>query len=319
MTELLPRHGALPARRSVHVLISGLVIGLLAALLASAPAAASAERRDPANDYPHLPAACVPPGKIIQQKPLICYHTDFDKTRPTMMLWGDSHAWQHLPALRPVAERSNVNLISVVLGGCPPVKGRISEPPGGYKSLCEESNAKAMRVVSRFADGGRPFKVMLGSNWAGYRRVFNELARGQLRADYPEHVLEKVRLAHKSTRPLFDWLAKKQVDVEVIAQVATVPIVHTPECAGGTQPYVCSLKRKVALPNENATRKWLQGLMVPLVGTPGYVDVNNAFCSPSVCRGRIRGIYTFYDLLHLSATRSRTNQKFFMDSFRFLP
>lgn len=316
MADLLPRHGAL-ARRRVHVLISGLVLGLLAALLALAPTA-NAGVRDPADDYPHLPAACVPPGAIIQQRPLICYHTSFVQTRPTMMLWGDSHAWQHLPALRPIAERSRVNLISVVLGGCPPVKVALTPPPDGYASLCEEANAKAMRVVTRFKSAGRPFKVILGSNWAGYRRVYNEIARGEPRTSYPAHVLEKVQLAHSGTRPLFDWLAKKKVAVEVIAQVATVPLVNTPPCAGGTEPYVCPLKRKVALPNENATRSWLQGLMTPLAGTPGYVDVNSAFCSASVCRGRRDGIYTFYDRLHLSATRSRTNQRFFMDSFRFL-
>lgn len=319
MAELLPRHGAVRAastRRRAHVLTTAVALALLASLLAFAPSA-SAARPDPTEDYPRLPSKCIQPGKIIPQKGLICELTPFVKTRPTMLLWGDSHAWQHIPALQPLAERTNINLVSVVLGGCPPVKVPLSTPPGGYESSCEESNAKAMRVVSRLDKAGRPFKVMVGSNWTGYRRIYREMVRGQLRAPYPAHYLEKAQLAHSGTPPLFDWLAKKRIAVDVIAQAVTVPFVDTPPCERGSEPFVCSLERKIALPNENDTRKWLQRLMGPLAGTPGYVDVNSSVCSATRCRGLIDGIYTFYDLHHISATRSRMNQRFFMDSFRF--
>ena len=51
--------------------------------------------------------------------------------------------------------------------------------------------------------------------------------------------------------------------------------------------------------------------MEPLVGKGRYITTNGPVCSVKLCHGMVDGIYTFFDDLHLSATRSRTLARYF--------
>ena len=102
-----------------RLLLLSLVCALVASVLQAAPTAASAP--DPLTDKPKLPASCIrePGGMTYKAGP--CYLTKFRKHRPTVVLWGDSHSWQQLPALRPLARLHDVNLVMFMLGGCAPI------------------------------------------------------------------------------------------------------------------------------------------------------------------------------------------------------
>jgi hypothetical protein len=302
---VLRRHATARRRRAAAVVAGLLVAAVLQTALQPASAVAGpAQTTDPSMDYFVMPRVCEQPGTVVRQRARGCRLTRFVKTRPTVVVWGDSHARQQLPALLPVARRHRVNLVAFTMGGCPPVRWRIEERYADYPGPCHESNALALRYAKKMARGPRPFLVILGSNWAGFRDYYRRLYVD--RTDPPEHdtpfVRAMVRLSHRKTPKLFPALARAGVRTVAVSQTATVP-EDAPSCADGAEPYVCDLSRQVAILHEARTRRWLKDRIEGLPGRRDLVDVNGAFCTASTCKGRKRGIYTFSDDMHLSATR----------------
>lgn len=314
MSNLL---GDPPARQPLRLLLLALALALVATLAGPVPLAQA--RVDPGNDHPRLPPRCEGDLHIIPTKPGPCFVTEFNKSRPTVVLWGDSHAWQYVPAVQAAARARKANLVGFFMGGCPPVKVPLQAPPGGYASICEKHNAMAMKFVKRLQQGPQDVRVLLGSSWAGYRRAHREIQAGAGEAyyGYTDWVKQMVRLFMRGAAPLFPALGKVGVDVDVIGQTATVPRTPPP-CATGEDPYTCDLLRNGALYDEHKTRVWLRRQMQGLAGRPRLIEVNNAFCDPTWCHGKVGDVYTFYDDLHLSATNVRTLRPYFRRTFRAL-
>lgn len=317
MPPLGDRSAAARPRQAVRLLLLALTLALLATL--TAPASLAQARVDPSTDYPRLPPRCEGDLHKIPTKPGVCFVTEFRKTRPTVVIWGDSHAWQYVPALQAAAKARRANLVGFFMGGCPPVKVPLQAPPGGYPSICEKHNAMAMKFVKKLEAGPQDVRVVLGSSWAGYRRADREIKAGAGEAyyGYNDWVKQMVALFMRGAAPLFPALGKVGVDVDVIGQTATVPRSPAP-CATGEDPYTCDLPRRGAIYDEYKTRKWLRGLMKELAGRPRLIEVNDAFCDDTVCHGMVDGVYTFYDDLHLSATKVRQLRPYFRDTFRAL-
>ena len=98
--------GAPSLRLALLAAVAALFTSLLAlpgtASAALPVAAASVAAPDPSDDHFWLPKRCIgQPGDYVPDKPGPCFLTKFKKNRPTVVLWGDSHAWQHLPAVDP--------------------------------------------------------------------------------------------------------------------------------------------------------------------------------------------------------------------------
>jgi hypothetical protein len=302
---VLRRHATARRRHAATVVAGLLVAAALHTVLQPVSAVAGpADTTDPGMDYFVMPRVCEQPGTVFRQHPHGCRLTRFVRTRPTVVLWGDSHARQQLPALVPMARKHKVNLVAFTMGGCPPAHWRIEKPRADYPGRCHESNALALRYAKKMARGPRPFLVVLGSNWAGFRDYYRRLYVDT--TDPPEHdtpfVRAMVRLSHRKTPRLFPALARAGVRTVAVSQAATVP-EHAPSCAAGEEPYVCDLHRRSAILHEGRTRRWLKHRMEGLPGRRDLVDVNGAFCTARACKGRKRGIYTFSDDMHLSATR----------------
>ncbi|MDO9497709.1 MAG: SGNH hydrolase domain-containing protein [Nocardioides sp.] len=312
-----PLLGDPSVRQPVRLLLLALALAMLATLTAPQPIAQA--RIDPSKDHPRLPPRCEGDLHIIPTTPGACFVTEFRKNRPTVVLWGDSHAWQYVPAVQAAARARKANLVGFFMGGCPPVKVALKEPTDGYKSICEKHNAMAMKFVKRLEKGPQDVRVLLGASWAGYRRADREIRGGAGEAyyGYTAWVKQMVRLFMRGAAPLFPALGKVGVDVDVIGQTATVPR-RPAACPTGEEPYTCAIPRKQAIYDEAKTRTWLRGLMKKLAGRPRLIEVNNAFCGPTRCHGMVDGIYTFYDDLHLSATNVRTLRPFFRQTFRAL-
>lgn len=305
-----------------------LVVGLLSAALAlvvlphgsvaAAPAAATAAAPDPGDDYFRMPKGCPQPGKVIPQRPTGCRLTAFHKNRPTVMVWGDSHAWQHLPALLPLAKAYRVNLTAFTLGGCPPVqwpyKGTAQKhylDSRGRLRNCHYSNALALHYAKSLTRRSQPLLVVLGSHWAGFRshyqRIFVEGQTPQCDEAKP-FVMEMSKLAHTRTDRLFNNLRRNSIRTVATSQAATVPPLRGANCEEREDPYTGRVKRKASIVDEGRTRTWLLNRMRGIPGSPDLVDINGAVCGPKWCRGMKNGIYTWYDDLHFSATRMRTLQ-----------
>jgi len=276
---------------TLAVVLSGLML---------AGATAAVEKAGPRNDYPRMPRSCVDPKDLIPQEPGMCKLTPYREARPTMVLWGDSHAWQMIPALKGAIKGRNVNLVAFLMGGCPPMDPHLTTPKQRKNaSSCDKSNDLALRYVLRRKQKDLKTKVIAGGAWDRYLTP--------LREDTPPEESYAALIAQElatDTPRLFRRLGLARISTDVTGQSLEVP--DGAVCPEGRHPFVCSLPRSEALHEEAANMRWVKKAMKPLVGKGRYLTTNGAVCTAQVCYGKVDDIFTFFDDLHLSATRSRT-------------
>lgn len=253
----------------------------------------------PELDYPRLPKECASREEKIPQEPGACFLNDFVEKRPTVVLWGDSHAWQHIPVLRLAIGEQKVNLVAFVMGSCPPMD---LDLPAGEGTKCEQNATEALDYIMRLDGEGRPLKVVLGAYWRFYLDVLDKPG------DFREYDLLQAELFAEHTPRALRALGRAGIDTDVIAQTVSVP-----EPAPCAAPYACKIPRADALRQEAATDAWVRDAMRPLGGDARYLDPNGDVCDETWCYGRRDGIYTFFDQQHLTATRSRTLLPVFTD------
>lgn len=258
-----------------------------------------------------MPKECFAPGQEIRT-PGPCYLNKYKGKRPTLILWGDSHAWQFIPAVRQAVMGKNVNLISFASGSCPPAV--VPKPPKGerYPGKCELNDALALKFIKKQRNENKRFKVILASNWGGFRQGYRKMVMDEVMptSGYTDFVKQMIRLSHEGTPKLFTKLGKMGVDTDVIAQSAVVP-ERVPVCEAGQDPYLCDIPRWRAIPEERDTQNFLRQQMRKLKNNPRYIDASPSYCDADVCHGLVGTIETFYDSLHLSATRTRNLRQYF--------
>lgn len=268
------------------------------------------EGQDPSEDFPQLPDRCFDEANDRPVTP--CRLVRFER-RPTVFMWGDSHAWMYLPAVQHLAQRNRLNLVIMFAGGCPPTIPLPREPGDRY-GHCERHNAAALDLVTDYRRKGRDFTVILGSWWSGYRQAYRRMQKpNAVFTPYEAHIVE---LAHRGTEPFFDKLARRRIPTDVIGPSANVPIDPEP-CPAGRTPYMCELPRKIALNAEQRNRQWLQQLMKPL-RSARYIDATSVYCDAGNCHPKVGRITTFFDDIHLGATLTRTMTPYFRPTIQGL-
>ena len=292
-----------------------LALALLASLVLMVGTAPAQALPDDELDTPSMPADCFGPAQT-SGEPTVCHYNRFRKKRPTVVLWGDSHAWMYIPAVRRAVRGERVNFVSFVAGSCPPIATNAT-PESGYSGKCERSNVNALAYVTRLHKRGSDVTVLLGSNWSGFRIAYRKIALEQVGIDsgYDDYTRKMVALSHEGTPRLFRRLGRLGVAVDVIAQAAVIPD-KVASCDAGNDPYACDIPRWRALKEEGRTETWLKGQMSKLSGRPGYLVPSDAYCTSLVCSGSVDGIFTWYDHLHLSATRTKALVPFFKPTVR---
>ena len=296
------------------------VTALLLPLVLVLPGPATAAAPDPKDDHYWLPKRCVgkEPGRYVPEDPGPCFVTlPYRKNRPTVVLWGDSHAWQHLPALVPLARKKRVNLVLFMIGGGPPIL--ISEKAKPRLAACETSNRMALRFVRKLDKQGRKFRVLLGAFWDGYYSVYKDVYvdRTADPSQWTKVQLRSARTFHKLTPKLITTLGREGIRVDLIGQATSVP-ADAPPCPQGYDPYQCSLPRSVALPREKQWKKFFRIMKRRLPKASKVVNnFTRTYCTRTRCSGFTDGVSTYFDPTHLSASRTRTFKKFFAPTFRF--
>lgn len=261
------------------------------------------------DDFPRLPQECYDANG----EPLLapCHITRL-QSRRTIVVWGDSHAWMYLPALRAAALRDHVDLVLVVAGGCPPAMPAPGFAAGDH-TRCETHDAATLDYIRRLHQRGSDFAVILGAFWSGYRTgtYLDSTSTVSASSDYAEQM---ITLAEDGTEPLFAALGRLGARVDVIGQAATVP-ENAPACPAGDRPYLCDLPRSAALPDEASNRQWLRQMMGHLRGHPRYLDPSSVYCDASACHPQVAGVDTFYDDIHLGATLTARMTRYFLPAF----
>jgi len=92
--------------------------------------------------------------------------------KPTVVLWGDSHAGAAAPALSEALLRAGKSGYLISRGGCPPIEG--IGGIGGFALSCQDITDLALEAIS---SQGTDLVVILAARWAFYfegTRYLNE-------------------------------------------------------------------------------------------------------------------------------------------------
>ena len=281
------------------VLLSATALMLPTNAHASPGAAATlAAKADPVHDFPKMPRKCVDPKLLIPQKPVKCNLNGFKAGRPTIVLWGDSHAWQMIPALRNAARGRDVNLVAFLMGSCPVMDPQLTrEQKQSGAPACLLGNERALDYVTSLKAKKKPVHVLLGTYW---QRYLHAIRKGDTKSYHGQ-----MAAVFKSAGPrLFRTLGRLRIPVDVNGQMVTAPANGKESCyTDRYYAYSCDLPRTKALRNEKGTRSWVKKQMRSLSGKPRYIDANK-MCNATTCFAKPRGVYTFWDFQHISASMS---------------
>jgi hypothetical protein len=273
----------------------------------------------PGSDFPRMPPQCYQSDRVTLEVGR-CPITRFGPRRPTLVAWGDSHAWMYLPALRRQARAERVNLTMVIFGSCP-VALPLPRSRGFGRSTCENHNVDTLDYLRRLDRRGGDLGVLVGGFWAGYRDAYaaqREAERTGTDSGLSPYQRHMSVLAVEGAPRMFDRLGRMRLDVDLIGPAATVPRDARP-CPAGQEPYRCSLPRSAALSDELGNRRWIaRNLRAPLAGSPRLVDATPAYCSATRCRATVRGANTYFDEIHLGARFAGTLGRYFAPVFRDL-
>ena len=179
------------------------------------------------------------------------------------MLWGDSHAWQMIPALRSAARNRDVNLVAFLMGSCPAMDPALTQDQRENGApACLVSNDLALKYVTNLKQNKKRVHVLLGTYWQRYLHV--------IRIGTATSSTTKQMAAYwKTAGPrLFRTLGKLRVNVDVDGQMPAVPL-NAKDCfTDSYYAYSCDLARKKALRNEKGTKTWVKRHMRALSGKP---------------------------------------------------
>ncbi len=209
----------------------------------------------------------------------------------TLVLLGDSHAGQWLPAVVRIAERRHWRVLALTRGGCPAasVTVRLRETPVSGNAQCDTWRREALR----WAAAQRPRLVVLGSL---RRRVIHVGGGRYLAADGTD----AGRAAWSAgLRQTARELAASGARV-VVLQDTPFPEIDVRDCVARNpgRPHRCDVPAEAAV-----DRRFARAEREAIAGIPGtaYVDMTPAICGPRVCAAETGGVIRFRDTNHVTA------------------
>ena len=310
-------------RGLLRVQLRGLIVTLAFAVVATllvtaapiraegAPASAQAAART--DQVPGVPDKCL-------TRPMKCQLGPTYKGAPTLVLWGDSHAWQLIPGVKAAIGSRKVNLVAFLFGGCPPMDPRLRTPAEVRAAgPCRQTAHKALKYVTNATRKQRDIRVVIAGGWELYRYALDPL--GPEEPGWREHTSPSIagaaQLAAVGLPRLFKALGREGVAADVVGQMPTVP-ENAPACPTSEDPYACDLPRAAALPEASANRRALQRLIAHLRGPAKLIEPSKYFCDNRGCSGKVGGASAWYDDTHISLALSARLGGYFAPSVRRL-
>ncbi|CAN5672220.1 acyltransferase family protein [soil metagenome] len=307
---------------SRRVIISGvLAMSCVASLSTGALALANDQANTPhwesvseqLNDVPMMPSECLGDNAFIPDRPLQCNLRPFDPDLPTVVLWGDSHAWMLIPAIEAAARKRDVNLVAFVMGACPPL-----EAPDDVQIGCARNNRLALNFVDKHVGKKKPpVRVILSASWPTYRTdtQTETLVEGAVNQTNDAYVAKISELFKEGTPQLFRDLAAYQIPIDVVGPTPFIPR-SAPLCEARARPFSCDVDRDLAIAGEDENVSWLKEQMAAFPADSRYIPVVDALCDEDTCYAEADGVVNYFDDNHLSAKLSRRLKNFFIPSLR---
>lgn len=208
-----------------------------------------------------------------------------------LVLAGDSHLLQYLPAIAVLAKANRWNVDYYMSLGCPvaiPTRGFAGEP--SLSPECHDWRARVPDQITARAD------VDLVLTTASTRRFARELTRERQRA-----------LAEAFTETWQAWTAAGKRTLVIVdnplSTTADGRHVPVPDClaaAAGVDD-ACAVPRRLALPRDPVD-------MALAHAPPGVsgLDLNWAFCDATTCHFTVGGMVTHLDANHVTASFNLT-------------
>ena len=299
-----------------------LLLAVLALALALTVAPATAAPADPNPlaprtsaakhpDTPVLPRECATVAELIPQRPMKCYLNPKIRGAPTIVLMGDSHAWQMIPAIRRAIGDRRINLVGFIFGACPPMDPALrSAAEVRNANNCEKTSHKAIRYLTNASRQNRRVRVVVGAAWAIYRHVQTYGDDVPFEGHNIKGYARVAEQARTGIPRLFRTLNRLRIPADAVGQSPFVP-ARPKRCAAGMAPYRCGLRRSAVLVNESAIRAQIKSWVRRVPGNPKVTTHSNYMCTPRVCHGTVNGIPTFYDHGHIGARMSKRLSPYF--------
>lgn len=275
-------------RRDHKILAVALAIALLLALwaIAFAPTSDAADF-DPDNPetFSVLPSHCDPnvPGK--------CSIQFYGNDRPIVVLWGDSHAVQQLPAIQGHTANAQHNLVAFTMGLCPPMR-----PPATMTDACSVNARAAIDYIANKVSNGKRVTVIMGGAWHYY---FHN-------TDPTDPRFNRAQAFRDYERQAFEKMAQLGVRLMGINQTPTLPYVEDETCTLEST----SCLRTTMLPDESTIHVWLIN-RVTLASSRAIADIKQYLCDTAVCNVNVGTVPLYFDAVHLNVNyTSRHNPAF---------
>jgi hypothetical protein len=212
------------------------------------------------------------------------------KSAASIVLFGDSHAYHWIPAMKEIAESRGWRLTTLLKSGC--AAADFSQPLRGPKfhRECGLWREAAIRRILEM----RPSAVITG-NSAGHLWT----VKAEQSSAYIRHWIDEWREANRRTLRRFTQAGL------TVAQIRDNPRFHfdVPICVARTlrnqwmDKDTCSMPREIAL-DEEIHRAELEAAR----GLPGvqFVDLSDQFCDAKMCPTVRDGEVLYSDVAHIS-------------------
>jgi len=295
-------------------------LGLDAKWFGSEEASWSDERRMMV-DQPSVPAVCLDQPEDLLPSGGRCELIPYVLGRPTVVLRGDSHAWQYIPALTTLArEHRGVNVVAWIREGCPPAEMTDDEvraveaalrargPAGALEGWheCIEFNEAAAQDLDVLAAESPSLRILAAGRWPIYAGVTPLNL-----ADRSVITMAGLDVINAETDFLRTGLGHLMGHVDALDGVAMIagPIPEllrpAPACLTSRwRTFSCDVARERTDRYLAPIRALLEDLAQQHPGTQ-VTDPMPSLCDDAWCRARSDGVTNYLDDDHLSATRSR--------------
>lgn len=143
---------------------------------------------------------------------------------PTVLVWGDSHAWSLAPQFNDIGNELGIAIVMVTRGGCPPLLDSGQQHAFGRK-VCQKYPPEIEKILTQ----GTIKHVIMTARWGGYTgRPTTESFDRTIGTRVTTQVSTEVENAFKATfANTLDRFHRDGIRVTLIAPVPELP-VHLP-------------------------------------------------------------------------------------------